>query len=183
MAEDEAQDMRNALEDRGMLQLNGTGRIVLANRYNPEAEYDALEAAAEALDEDAQLVGRPDPEQPGATRTAESLGVEDGDLSGETLGDLDGRTPPGARPDSLEHLRDASLRGKIVDMDSLGENIVADPSGDYTLEDSARASGDRFFDDETVVLGSTSTFADEEVAPRSTRPDDGPYEADGINER
>lgn len=183
-AEDEAQDIRNALEDRGMLQLRGTGRIILANRHNPEAEYDALESAAEALDELPSRIGRRDPENPGASVSLATEGREEG-LTGETgYQDLSGRTPPGARPEDErpEHLRDLSLSGELRDLDSEGEYVVADRSADYSLEDSARVTGSRFYDDETVVLGESRTFDDEEVAPRSTRSDDEPYEPSGPNE-
>lgn len=180
MSEDEAQDIRNALEDRGLLQIRGTGRIALVNRYNPEASYDALEAAAEDITPLSARIGRRDPEHAGATYSADSEGNGE-ELDGEEdLADAAfGRTPPGAPAESLEHLRDLSLHGELKDMDANGEYIVADPSGDLAFGSTALVEGSRFHDEESLMEGKSETFEHEESAPYSTRSDDAPYDPRG----
>ena len=165
-SEDEAQDLRDALEDRGFLKMRGTGQIELAITHNEQAEYDALEAAAEEIEPLSVRVGRRDPETSHGTYTLDTEGLGE-ELRGGTAGvsDLSGRTPAGGDEVSLEHLQDLELDGRVRDIDSQGEYVVANPAADFALDDAARTVGDEYYDDETLVAGDVREFSGEEVAP------------------
>ncbi|HWG84489.1 MAG TPA: hypothetical protein VNT60_03310 [Deinococcales bacterium] len=181
LSEDEAEDIRNALEDRGMLQIERSSRPIVTQRFNPEAQYDALSAAAEDITPRAQLIGQRDPELPGTRYTAESLGLDENEIPKRGSELPSGRTPVGETA-SEAHLRDLTRGDQVQDIDAQGEYVVADPAGDYDLSEAARVQGHRYYDGEGVVLGTTATFSDEESAPRSTRHDEQPYDPRGTND-